>query len=202
MTQNVNRVSNAGTVIRNQDGNRVIDSESRSVARHASSTAAQSNRDAVAAPRAASGIPRSDLEARIEALEQQVATERKERIQDKEAARQATENRLMFNVIDIQFGHKADLIIRKDRPYSQQEFSRRTEANFLGIDVYVLSPEDSILSKLEWSKGRQSEAQFKDALGVLITQKDTLDFEYLKKWAKELGIDETLRNLLNELRNA
>lgn len=117
----------------------------------------------------------------------------------KEAARQAIQNRTMFNVIDIQFGYKADLIIRKDRPYSQQEFSRRAYANFLGLDVYVLSPEDSILSKLEWSKGRQSETQFKDALGVLMTQKDTLDFDYLKKWAKELGIDDALNNLLKEI---
>ncbi|MHC4372923.1 MAG: hypothetical protein ACYSTO_01900 [Planctomycetota bacterium] len=116
----------------------------------------------------------------------------------KDAAQQAIKNRSMFNVIDIQLGHKADLIIRKDRLYSQQEFSRRAKTSFLGIDVYVLSPEDSILSKLEWSKGRQSETQYKDALGVLITQKDSLDFDYIKKWAIELGIDDALNNLLEE----
>ena len=91
------------------------------------------------------------------------------------------------------------MIIRKNRPYSQQEFARRTKANFLGIDLYILSPEDSILSKLEWSKGRQSETQLKDALGVLIAQKDTLDFDYLKKWAKELGIEDALQKLLKEV---
>jgi hypothetical protein len=116
----------------------------------------------------------------------------------KEAAQQAIREHSMFNVIDIQFGHKADLIIRKNRPYSQQEFSRRTKTNFLGMDTYVLSPEDSILSKLEWSKGRQSQTQFKDALGVLETQKDTLDFDYLKKWAKELEVEDSLGNLLEE----
>ncbi len=116
----------------------------------------------------------------------------------KKAARQAIENRSMFNVINTRSACKADLIIRKNRPYSMQEFARKTHANFLGIDAYILSPEDSILSKLEWSKGRQSETQFKDALGVLITQKETLDFNYLKKWAKELGIEDTLQNLLKE----
>ena len=116
----------------------------------------------------------------------------------KEAAQEAVANRSMFNIIDTQFGHKVDLIIRKDRPYSQQEFARRTKTHFWGMDAYVLSPEDSILSKLEWSKGRQSEAQFKDALGVLMTQKETLDFDYLKKWANELGIDDALNNLLKE----
>lgn len=116
----------------------------------------------------------------------------------KEAAKQTIQNRSMFNVIDTQLGYKVDLIIRKNRPYSQQEFSRRSKTSFLGIDVYVLSPEDSILSKLEWSKGRQSETQHKDALGVLMTQKDNLDFDYLKKWARELDIEDVLKNLLEE----
>ena len=117
----------------------------------------------------------------------------------KDAAQQAIQSRSMFNVIDTQSGHKADLIIRKNRPYSQQEFSRRSKTNFLGIDVYVLSPEDSILSKLEWSKDRQSQTQYKDALGVLMTQKDSLDFGYLKKWAKELDVEDALNNLLKEI---
>jgi hypothetical protein len=119
----------------------------------------------------------------------------------KEAVKQAIENKTMFNIIDIQSGYKADLIIRKQRPYSQQEFARRTSVNFFGIETYFVRPEDSILSKLEWSKGRQSETQYKDALGVLLTQKDDLDYEYLKKWAKELDIEGALGNLLKELGN-
>lgn len=116
----------------------------------------------------------------------------------KEAAKQAVENQTMFNIIDIQSGYKTDLIIRKQRPFSQQEFARRTSVNFFGIETWFVTPEDSILSKLEWSKGRQSETQYKDALGVLVTQKDTLDFDYLKKWAKELGVEGALNNLLKE----
>lgn len=114
----------------------------------------------------------------------------------KEAAMGALKNNSMFNVIDIESGAKADLIIRKKRPFSQQEFTRRTSAKFLGVDTCFLSPEDSILSKLEWSKGRQSEIQFKDALGVFIAQKENLDFEYLKHWAKELGIEDALKQLM------
>jgi hypothetical protein len=116
----------------------------------------------------------------------------------REAAMQAFEDRRLFNVIDIRSGGKADFIIRKNRPFSQQEFDRRTQASFSGMDLYILSPEDSILSKLEWNKGRSSEIQFNDALGVLIAQKDKLDFEYLKKWAKELGIENALNRLIEE----
>jgi len=116
----------------------------------------------------------------------------------KEAALQAFANNAMFNIIDIQSGFKADLVICKKRPFSRQEFTRRMRATFPGIEVYVLSPEDSILSKLEWSKDRHSEAQFNDALGVLTVQKARLDFAYLKKWAKELGIEASLDRLIKE----
>lgn len=70
--------------------------------------------------------------------------------------------------------------------------------HFLGIKACILTPEDSILSKLEWNKGRRSENQWKDALGVLKIQKDNLDFNYLKKWAAELGIDDVLDRLIEE----
>ncbi len=115
-----------------------------------------------------------------------------------EAAIQALNDNSMFNVIDIQTGWKADLIIRKKRAYSKQEFSRRKNATLMGMSLWILSSEDSILSKLEWSKGRESETQFKDALGVMIVQWDNLDFDYMKKWAKELQIGDSLEQLLKE----
>ena len=116
----------------------------------------------------------------------------------KDAALQALKNNSMFNIIDIHTGWKADLIIRKKRAYSKQEFSRRKNITLMGMSLWVLSPEDSILSKLEWSKRRESQTQFKDALGVIMVQWDSLDFEYMKKWAKELQIEDSLKLLLKE----
>lgn len=118
----------------------------------------------------------------------------------KEAALEALKNNSMFNIIDTQAGWKADIIIRKNRAYSKQEFARRTNELVMGINLWILSPEDSILSKLEWSKGRESQIQFNDALGVLNVQWDRLDFDYLKKWAKELKIEDSLEHLLKEIR--
>lgn len=115
-----------------------------------------------------------------------------------EAAMQALTQRTMFNVIDINSGTKMDLIIRKDRPFSKEEFKRRVRTNLAGTDLYILSPEDSILSKLEWSQGRKSDTQFKDALGVMMVQKNKLDFEYLKKWAAELGVQKALEQLIQQ----
>ena len=119
----------------------------------------------------------------------------------KEAVIQAFNDNSMFNIIDIQTGWKADLILRKKRAYSKQEFSRRTNTTLMGMSLWILSPEDSILSKLEWSKGRESQMQFKDALGVIMVQWNNLDFDYLKKWAKELQIQDSLEQLLKEAQN-
>lgn len=116
-----------------------------------------------------------------------------------EAAQEALQNRSMFNVIDYQTGGKADFIIRKDRAFSVEEFRRRISANILGIQVSVISPEDAILSKLEWSKESQSERQFRDALGVAVVQWQRLDKAYLQKWAQELSVPDLLATLLSHV---
>lgn len=117
----------------------------------------------------------------------------------KDTARAALRQRSMFNVIDSGAGWKADLIIRKERPFSLREFSRKVPATILGIAVAVVSPEDSILSKLEWSRDSGSERQYRDAIGVAQLNVKTLDQSYLRQWANELNIEELLDRLLHEL---
>ncbi|HIJ70750.1 MAG TPA: hypothetical protein HPP87_05220 [Planctomycetes bacterium] len=114
-----------------------------------------------------------------------------------DSAMKALRERTMFNVIDIQAGWKVDLIIRKDRPYSAGEFERKRKFPIEGSTLWVVSPEDAILSKLEWSKGRQSQQQFQDALGVAVVQAGRLDIQYLHRWAKELGTTDELKKLLD-----
>jgi hypothetical protein len=106
--------------------------------------------------------------------------------------------RSMFNVVDLKSGWKADLIIRKDRPFSRQEFERRKIEPLMGLHVPVVSPEDTILSKLEWSKKRESERQFRDALGVTIVYLQELDRPYFARWAGELVLDDLLAEVLEK----
>ncbi|HQR46116.1 MAG TPA: hypothetical protein PLB02_00255 [Thermoanaerobaculia bacterium] len=115
-----------------------------------------------------------------------------------EAAEEALRGRSMFNVVDLQTGWKADLIIRKNRPYSIEEFRRRRPATILGIALEVVSPEDSILSKLEWAKRSGSDRQIEDVAGVIRVQRSALDLEYLSRWAVDLGVDDVLRRVLQE----
>ena len=113
-----------------------------------------------------------------------------------EAAADALRRRAMFNVIDTLSGMKVDLIVRKQRAFSEVEFQRRRPGPVLGSTAPVTSPEDTILSKLEWSKDAESERQYRDALGVVLLRWDELDRDYLAKWAQELGIGHDLARLL------
>lgn len=109
----------------------------------------------------------------------------------------ATERRGMFNVIDVTTGWKADLIIRKDRAFSEEEFSRRLPVRIADVATYVASSEDTILSKLEWSAKSGSERQLRDVVSVVQVQRPTLDFDYLEHWATELGIADELQAALD-----
>lgn len=115
---------------------------------------------------------------------------------NQEAVNIAMLKHTMFNIIDYKTGWKADIIIRKSRPFSVEEFNRRIEGIIVGVQVFVVSPEDSILSKLEWAKESESELQIHDAQGIAVVQWDNLDKEYLYKWSQELNIKDLLDNIL------
>jgi len=116
-----------------------------------------------------------------------------------EAAYEALERQRIFNVVHLETGFKVDLIIRKSRPFSQVEFSRRQQANFLGRPRWFASAEDTILAKLEWAKTGSSQRQFSDALSVAKVQGKDLDREYVQKWARELEVQDLLEKLLREI---
>jgi hypothetical protein len=108
----------------------------------------------------------------------------------RDAALQAYGAESLFNVIDLNSGWKIDFIIRKSRPFSLKEFERRREADMLGTRLYIASAEDVILSKLEWAKMSSSERQVNDVAGILRTQGDTLDLEYVERWMAALGLED------------
>jgi hypothetical protein len=60
--------------------------------------------------------------------------------------------------------------------------------------AYFCSAEDIVLQKLLWfRKGAGvSERQWNDLLAVLKVQANALDYDYLKRWAAELGVAELL----------
>ena len=107
---------------------------------------------------------------------------------DTETALEAHRRESMFNVIDLESGWKIDMIIRKSREFSQEEFKRRRQVNIQGAQLFVASAEDVVISKLEWAKRAQSQRQIEDAAGIMKMQGDSLDRSYIEKWVRELDL--------------
>ena len=130
-------------------------------------------------------VDRTRVEAFIRSLP------RDEWYADMDAAIDAVARRSMFNLIDLATGWKVDLVVRKERPFSREEFSRRTTNEALGASVPMATAEDTIIAKLEWSKASGgSERQRRDVQGMLEMRGAHLDHEYVMRWVKELELEE------------
>jgi hypothetical protein len=116
-----------------------------------------------------------------------------------DAARDAVRRRGQFNVIDFASGWKADIIVRKDRAFSREELGRRVRANILGVDTWIASAEDVVISKLEWAKkGGGSERQLRDVRGVLDQRGPDLDAVYIARWVDALGLQAEWRSVRDD----
>jgi hypothetical protein len=107
---------------------------------------------------------------------------------DLDAALEAYKRQSMFNVIDLATGWKIDLIIRKSRTFSHEEFRRRQRVSLHDVSLFVASAEDLVISKLEWARLAQSRRQIEDAAAILRTRWAALDHSYLTKWIDELDL--------------
>lgn len=108
---------------------------------------------------------------------------------DQYDALDALQHESQFNIIDFATNWKVDLIIRKTRSFSRTEFERRRHHVINGLGVYIASPEDILIAKLEWAKMGESARQIEDAAGVIATQGANLDRSYVERWVRELQLD-------------
>jgi hypothetical protein len=109
----------------------------------------------------------------------------------------AVKRRACFNLIHLATMFKVDIFAAKASPYSRLVFERKHSRTILEDSpklFFVASPEDTILSKLEWYRlgDEISERQWNDILGVMKAQVENLDCDYLQKWAAELGVTDLL----------
>ena len=155
------------------------------------------------------GIMRSTLDVDIEAdmklehIQPLIAALSKEFYADDEMMKDAVEQHSSFNLIHYETAFKVDIFIRKLRTFDQMQLERRRPsviATEPDQSVYVVSPEDIVLAKLEWYRigGEVSDRQWRDVLGVLKTRAGELDLAYLRKWANELKVSDLIERALNE----
>ena len=106
---------------------------------------------------------------------------------DEDAIKDAIKNKGLFNIIDHKSHYKADFVILKDEPYRQIEFGRRREIDFLDMKIYIVSPEDLLLSKLIWIQQLESALQKEDIR--LLAEIKNLDWNYITHWIVTLKLD-------------
>ena len=118
---------------------------------------------------------------------------------DEATAKSALQRRAMFNVIDQATQWKFDLIVSRRDDFALNQFDRRTRAIVAGIEVWVASAEDVVLSKLVWARSGNSERQLRDVGGVVAVQGEALDRTYVEGWAQRLGVEDLWRKVLGAL---
>jgi hypothetical protein len=117
---------------------------------------------------------------------------------DPESVREAVRDGSSFNVFHKETLFKVDVFVLHD-DLGRAELDRRDLHELVeGRGVFVSTPEDTVLRKLEWYRkgGELSDQQWKDVLGVLEVQAGKMDLAYLSSWAARLGIGDLLERAL------
>ncbi len=122
---------------------------------------------------------------------------------DLEALREALIRRRSFNLIHYGSAYKFDIFPLGPDDFSQSEFARRIPGatTALGdepVRCAIATAEDTILSKLRWYRagGEVSERQWSDLQGIFQVSGARLDREYLRRWARDLGVVDLLERLM------
>jgi len=110
--------------------------------------------------------------------------------------RDAISRKFMFNLLHQETLVKIDCVLRKEDEFQRIAFSNRRRITFTDFDIWTISRDDLILSKLNWAKISRSEMQMRDVAGII---RNGYDKEYVEKWAEKLGVIDLLEECLKLL---
>lgn len=106
---------------------------------------------------------------------------------DEDSIKEAIRQEGMFNIIDHKSNYKADFVILKNNPYRRTEFNRRRSVDFQDMKIFIVSPEDLLISKLIWIQDIYSPVQAEDISSL--SELDGLDWNYIYEWAANLNLN-------------
>ena len=116
---------------------------------------------------------------------------------DRDAVGAAIAGRSAFNLIHQAYVIKVDCIVRKDSEYRRTEFARQRRGSIEGHGLAIVTPEDLIISKLDWMRETHSEIQLGDVRNLLRSAPD-LDRPYLAHWTERLGLGALYQEALGD----
>lgn len=119
------------------------------------------------------------------------------------AVRDAVQRRSCFNLIHMPTAYKVDVFVSRGRRFdirAMQRASVETIGGGRSVSVPVATPEDSIVSKLEWFRltDETSERQWEDVSRLVDLHGPRLDAEYMQLMAVSVGVGDLLQKLLSQ----
>lgn len=148
------------------------------------------------------GIPRStkDVDVVIELGEHPIRN-----VVDRMGANFKLDPQMSFESVTMTIRHviqavgsefKIELFHLSDDPHDLERFRRRKSVAMESGTAYVASPEDVIITKLNWYSKQNRLRDREDVRDVLAAQGDALDFDYIHSWCEK----HRTRDLLDEIR--
>lgn len=95
-----------------------------------------------------------------------------------------------------------ELFCLSDDEHDQERFRRRRQGKLRGHTVWLPTPEDVIVTKINWSRNRKSGKDRDDVRGIIAQMGDQLDWNYIYSWADRHGTRELLHEIRGEIRPA
>lgn len=78
---------------------------------------------------------------------------------------------------------KVELFLLSQDPHDEARFLRRRAVRLFEHRVWLPSPEDVIITKLRWARGKDRD----DTRDVMAVQQDQLDWRYVEDWCRRHG---------------
>ncbi len=100
--------------------------------------------------------------------------------------REEVKRKGMFNIIHLESSYKIDLIVHTNDIFEVAKFHRRKRFKIFKNEIYVITAEDLIISKLRWIQILESELHKRDI--TILLKNPAIDLEYIKQWCHKLNL--------------
>lgn len=119
-----------------------------------------------------------------------------------DSAREAIRGHSSFNLVDTATALKVDLFVVGDGLLDRMQIERRVLVSIPGSrnGIWVTAAEDQVLRKLDWFRqgGSMSDRQWRDVVGILRIHGQSMDIDYLRTSASEIGLTDQVEEALQQ----
>jgi predicted nucleotidyltransferase len=118
------------------------------------------------------------------------------------AVESAVRQQFQFNIIHPSSGLKIDCIVARPNAFDQIQLDRALPImkEVGAYPIRLASPEDVIIKKMEYFRLGESEKHVRDICGILKSQGERIDRDYIRRWAERMDLTEIWDAILARLK--